>query len=308
MPSERRLSSAILGGAFLGLIMAFFGFLPQAGPDQPLPIWVWRTVGGGGVLLAVCTLPAKSGKEWARRLAMAGLGLTIVPLVLLIAFSVIGGRFNPFLVLLAFGVLACCKGIAFYNSPEIKACFGGPPVPLVAPVTPPACPKCKVALSGTPTYCPACGFPVRGTPMRFRWVWTLLIFIVVPFFMNRSAANKAKVAESGVQTVVDTEITIEADSTYWAAVEPSMRAEVVLRVTAKETPIGINFGPVGADGFTPKLDELMRDTQTEVDPGKRIERVFPVEAKRKYAAFVINETDMPAKAQIKMTLRWGTPK
>jgi hypothetical protein len=136
LPPERRLSSATLGGIFLGFIMMMFGFLPQAGSEQPLPIWVWRTVAWGGVLLAACTIPAKvSRRDWARKSAIAGLGLTIVPLGLLVTFSVMAGRVNPFTLLLGFGVMGCVKGILFYSSSEIKSCFAQAPAASSSPDT-----------------------------------------------------------------------------------------------------------------------------------------------------------------------------
>ena len=308
LPAERRLSSAILGGAFLGLLMAALGFLPQQGSDQPLPIWVYRAAGWGGVVLALCTLPARSGKNWARLLSMTGLALTIVPLGLLLVYSLLGGRFNPFTLLLGFGMLACGKGIAFYNSPEIRALFGGPPAPPAAlPVSPPVCPKCHAVLSGMPTYCSSCGFPVRGTPMRFRWVWTLFIIAAVAVTVSQSRKQPGLPA-SGSEIVDDDEITVGPHSVYWTEVEPMARGEAVFRVTVRETPVGMNLALIGNDGVTKEIDEHVRGTQIAVDPGKPSEKAFPVEARRKYAVFVINETDERAKAHIKVTLRWGPAK
>jgi hypothetical protein len=124
LPPERRLSSALLGGIFLGFILMFFGFLPQAGSQQPLPIWVWRTVGWDGALLMISTIPATvSRREWTRLAAIAGLGLTMVPIGLVLVYSLMGGRISPFTLLLLFGVIGCGKGIAFYCSPEIRSCF-----------------------------------------------------------------------------------------------------------------------------------------------------------------------------------------
>lgn len=307
LPSERRLSSAILGGAFLGLLMAFFGFLPQSSADQPLPIWVWRTVGAGGVVLALCTLPAKSGKPWSRVLVMTGLGLTILPLGLLFVVSLLQGRINLFTLLLGFGVLACGKGIAFYNSPEIRALFGGPAAPPVAAPAPPSgCPKCKASLAGTPTYCPSCGFPVRGTPMRFRWVWTLFILAAVAIVANQSGKKAKALPASGSEIVEDSEISVGPHSVYWTEVEPLVRGEAVLRVTAKDTPVGMNLAVIGNGGVTPEIDKHARGTQIAVGPAKQVEQVFPVEAKQTYAAFVINETEEHTKVRLKITLRWGT--
>jgi hypothetical protein len=70
-------------------------------------------------------------------------------------------------------------------------------------------------------------------------------------------------------------------------------------------PVGINISPVGEDGFTPALDEKMRDSQKEIDAGQKARISLPIQAQKKYAVFVINETDKPAKASIRTTLRWG---
>ena len=124
IPPERRVRSAVLGGVFLGFIMMMFGFLPQPGSNQPLPIWIWRTVAWGGAALAACTLPAAiARREWTRWAAIAGMGLTTAPLGLLVTFSLLQGRINPFTVLLGAGVIGCVKGVMFYLSPEIRECF-----------------------------------------------------------------------------------------------------------------------------------------------------------------------------------------
>jgi len=145
--------------------------------------------------------------------------------------------------------------------------------------------------------------------MRFRWVWTMVIFGAVALALSQSGAKKLKpLPASGSEIVDDNEITVGPHSVYWTEVEPIARGEAVLRVTTKEMPVGMNFAMIGDDGVTKEIDEHVRGTQTDVDPGKHREKVFPVEAKRKYAAFVINETDERAKARIKVTLRWGTSK
>lgn len=121
---QRRLASITLGGMFLGVLMILFGLLPQAGSQQPLPIWVWRTLAGGGLcLLATAAAARWSRANGARVAAMAGLALTMIPLGLLVIFSALSGRFNPFTLLLALGILGCGKGILAYRSPEIQGLF-----------------------------------------------------------------------------------------------------------------------------------------------------------------------------------------
>ena len=124
LPPERRLSSITLGGMFLGLMMAWFGFLPQEGSPQPLPIWAWRTLGGTGLFLTATAIAAQwIRSEWARKAAIAGLLATNVPLALILALSLMSGRFNPFTLLLGLGIVACGKGISFYNSDEIRSLY-----------------------------------------------------------------------------------------------------------------------------------------------------------------------------------------
>src|SRR5262245_60973792 len=113
---------------FLGLLMFGFGALPQE--PQPIPIWVWRTLSVVGVVLALSAAAAKySRANLARILAMFGLAATAGALGILLVYSVLQRRFNPFTLLLAGGAAACVKGILFYGSDEIKALFGVRPPP-----------------------------------------------------------------------------------------------------------------------------------------------------------------------------------
>ena len=54
---------------------------------------------------------------------MAGLAITTVPFCMILWFSVLQARWNPFTLLLGLGILACGKGIRFYNSPEIRKLY-----------------------------------------------------------------------------------------------------------------------------------------------------------------------------------------
>jgi hypothetical protein len=126
LPPERRVQSAVLGSIIFGLLMAGLGSMGMR-PGQPLPPWIWVVVAAGGAALAAGALPVKFGRPaWSRWTAIAGLLICAPALILLFAVSVYQGRLNPFTTLLQMGTLGCLRGVAFYASPEIRACFRPP--------------------------------------------------------------------------------------------------------------------------------------------------------------------------------------
>jgi len=129
MTTERELSSIVLGSVFLGLLMLSMG-LSAEGEHQPIPVRVWRGIGMAGGVLAVSSLPAaRVRREWARKAAASGLFLCGAALSLLLAISILQGRWNPFTLLLAAGVAGCGKGMMFYSSLKVRELFRAPSVP-----------------------------------------------------------------------------------------------------------------------------------------------------------------------------------
>jgi hypothetical protein len=172
----------------------------------------------------------------------------------------------------------------------------------------PMCPKCKVILPDGPQFCPDCGTPLWGKKLKLRTLGGCLMMLLGPvsiFFVNRYQRNQHSLPEAGELTAAATEVTVQPHTTWYSLMQPVKAGELVFDVECRDVPVGINISPVGEDGFTPALDEKMRDGQKEIDAGQKARISLPIQAQKKYAVFVINETDKPAKASIRTTLRWG---
>jgi hypothetical protein len=172
----------------------------------------------------------------------------------------------------------------------------------------PICPKCKITLREGPPFCPQCGMALRGRRLHLRMAMGCLLMLVGPasvFFLNYSAKDRSAPPGKGEIKVSSTEITVQPHTTYYSLMQPIRTGELVFRVEARDVPVGINAGPVGEDGFTPALDEKMREEPVDLAAGEKGEVTHPVVGGNKYGVFVINEGDKPAKAQITMLYRWG---
>jgi hypothetical protein len=111
---------------------------------------------------------------------------------------------------------------------------------------------------------------------------------------------------SGEVTTDGEELVIKPHSTYWKVLNPITKGELTHTVDVGDVPIGINASPIGEGGLNAQLNDMMMATQTRITAGGQGAVKESVEAGQAYAVYIINETDKPAKATLKSTLRWGT--
>lgn len=112
------------GWVFLGFLTAVVGF--KAEEPQPVPLWVWRALGVGGLLMMVACAGVAWRAEWGRMSMIAALAILGTGYCALFAYGVIQGRFNPFLALLGGGIWGCGQGTVFFSSARLREYFRTP--------------------------------------------------------------------------------------------------------------------------------------------------------------------------------------
>jgi len=147
---------------------------------------------------------------------------------------------------------------------------------------------------------------LSGPKLHLKVGLGFILMLGVPlaiFFAPRTKAAPPRPPAPASFTPQTTEVTIEPHSTWWSMFQPSCNGELTFTLEAGENEVGMNASPVGEDGFTAELDSKMRDSQIEVPPGKKNEMKVAVTAQRRYAIYVINETDVRANAKSTVLIR-----
>jgi len=166
------------------------------------------------------------------------------------------------------------------------------------------CPKCKSPQTPVPKFCANCGTQLqglKGSKIFLKFFAMILIPIGISYALNsRSRTPGASIPDKIKSQEED--ITVLPHTSYWGVSQPRLTGKLWFRVEAREIDLGMNVAPIGDDGVTQKIDELIRDSQLDVDAGSAREMTLPVEAGKKYAYFVVNESDKPAKSHI--VLSW----
>jgi hypothetical protein len=168
--------------------------------------------------------------------------------------------------------------------------------------TPQGCPQCRSLLPEGSRNCRHCGKSLRRLKLSRRTAiggFVGVLALAVACGVNRS------LPPSGELTTDAEELVVKPHSTFWKLLNPITKGELTHQVDAGDVPIGINASPIGEGGLNKELNDKMMATQIAVAAGRQGEVKQSVETGQAYAVYIINETDKPAKATLRSTLRWG---